>query len=110
MELQKFYDRLVRLKSIASFDDVLQEDECGKTTSSVQRFEQTENGIEVVFGKGDGLVLSKAIVALDDLVKLAPNAIVHTVYEKEILPLKYVYEDVPIFIVEFELPIDSEWR
>ena len=110
MELQKFYDRLVKLQSNKSFDGVLQEDEWGKTTSSVKRFEQTENGIKVTFGKGDGLVLSKAIEALTDFVELAPNAIVHTVYKKEILPLKYVYEDVPIFIVEFELPIDSEWR
>ena len=110
MELQKFYDKLVKLQSEALFDSELQDDEFGKSANGIQGFKSTENGIEVVLGEAKGVLISKAIEALAGFVKLTPQAIVHSVHGEEILPLKYVYEDVPIFLVEFELPKDSEWR
>ncbi|MBJ7536997.1 hypothetical protein [Marinomonas transparens] len=110
MELQAFYDKLVKLQGVAIFDRELRDDEEGLPANSVQGFKSTENGIEAILGEDDGLVISKVIEALTDFVKLTPKAIVHSVYEEEVLPLKYVYEDFPIFIVEFELPKDSEWR
>lgn len=70
----------------------------GCPANSIQGFESTENGIEAILGEDNGLVISKAIEALTDFVKLTPKAIVHSVHEEEVLPLKYVYEDMPIYI------------
>lgn len=109
MELHKLYTRLIVLDKQALFDSKLADSEFGPFCTYLTGFKKTEIGIELVFDdEGDGVVLSKAIEILEPLVESNSNAIVFRNYNGSEYPLKRVYEDVPIFIMECDIRYEEE--
>lgn len=107
MELQKLQARLITLQkeAIPGMEELeLADDEFGPFCEFLSRFEQTQSGVEMVFDDGKNMTISQAIDVLEPFVKSAPSSLVYRMYEGEVLPLKKVYEDIPVVVLECEFP------
>lgn len=110
MELHKLYSRMLKLEEHATFgaDCTLTDSEFGPFCQDLSRISQTESGIELVFGEDKEVTLSQAIATLEPLVESIPDAIVYQCHEGVKYPLKRVYEDVPVFIMECDIRYEEE--
>lgn len=109
MELQTLYQRMVKLKEKASFgaDWELADNEvpfCWVLSELVQY----EDGIELVFCEDGKITLSEAMEALAPFLDSKPNAIVYVESEGVKYPLKRIYENEPVFVMECDIPYREE--
>jgi hypothetical protein len=109
MEIYKLYQRMVVLKEQASFgaDWELADNEV-PFCWILSELRQCEDGIELVFSEDGEITISEAMKSLEPVVVLMPSAIVYMEYSGVKYPLKRIYENEPVFILECDIPYEDE--